>query len=169
MAKIDLKNATLTIQDGTSPTPNSVELTIGEGNLTFTETRNLEYTLNRGAIDEYAEVREADDTPVEVSFEIVWTYISGESSTGALPTPVEALKKTGNASAWVSTDSDDCRPYAVDILITYEPPCTGDSETMTLPDFRYEQLDYDLKAATISCSGKCLVTDITSVRTPQSA
>ena len=72
----------------------------------------------------------------------------------------EALKQIGNAllsgSAWISSDTDACRPYAVDLVLVYDPACsTGDVESITFADFRYESLDHDLRGGSISCSGKC--------------
>jgi hypothetical protein len=167
-AQIDLKYATLKIKDGTTPTPNELEITIGEGNLTYTEAKNMEYTLDRGILDE---VREGDQIPIDVSLDFVWEYLRGSSASGAPPTVEEALKNVGNAAAWVSTDSDACRPYAVDLEINYAPvPAScGDREIITLPDFRYESLDHDLRAGTVSVSGKCNVTDATVVRSSQSS
>ena len=77
----------------------------------------------------------------------------------------DALKKRGEASGWTSTDSDACRPYAVDIEILYTPPCGGIyKEKIVLEDFRYEQLQHDIKNAQVSCSGKCNVTEATVTR-----
>jgi len=166
-AQIDLKYVTIKLVDGTTPTPNELEITIGEGNLTYTEARNIEYTLDRGNLDE---VREGDQGPVDVSIDLVWEYLRGSSASGALPTVEEAFKKIGNAAAWVSTDTDTCRPYAVDLVVTYAPvPAScGDKEVITLPDFRYESLDHDLRAGTVSVSGKCNVTRASVVRSAQS-
>ena len=163
-AQIDLKDATIKIKDGTPGTPNELEIKIGEGNLTYTERRNMEYTLDRGILDE---VREGDEVPIEVRTDFIWDYLRGSSPT---PSVEEAIKNIGLASAWVSTDSDACRPYAVDLEITYAPTpynC-GDQEVITLPDFRYEQLDHDLRAGTVSMSGQCNVTQATVVRSAQS-
>ena len=165
MAQIDLKNATIKFQEGSSGTPNYIEVKIGEGNISWTEFKEREYTLDKGSLDE---VRNADEKPVEVSIDFVWEYITGGSGTGATATPVDALKKTGPAASWVSSDSDTCRPYAIDIFLVNEPDCTGDKETITLSDFRYEQLAYDLRNGTISCTGKCNVTEATTVREAQS-
>ena len=166
-AQIDLKYATIKIKDGTTPTANELEITIGEGNLNYTEARNIEYTLDRGNLDE---VREGDQIPVDVSIDFVWEYLRGPLA-GTPPTVEEAVKKIGNASTWVSTDSDACRPYAVDIEINYAPtPSTcGDREIITLPDFRWENMDHDLRAGTVSVSGKCNVTQATVVRSSQSS
>jgi len=163
MAQIDFKQATVKIKDGNTPTPNEIEIKVGEGNLTYTERRNIQYTLDRGVLDE---VREGDQVPVEVRFDAIWEYVSGSTVSGSTPTPEDALKQRGEAAAWTSSDADPCRPYSVDIEIEYIPDCTpADKEVITLPDFRYEQIDHDLSAGTLAFSGKCNVTEATAVRT----
>ena len=167
--QIDLKDVTLKIRDGATPTPNEIEIKIGEGNLTYSENRNIEYTLDRGLLDE---VRKGDEVPMDVSFDFVWEFIKGSSaSAGAPPTIEDALKNTGQAAAWVSTDPDTCRPYAVDIILEHVPSCGAGSdaeqETITLPDFRYETLDHDLRAGTIAVTGRCNAEEATAVRVPQ--
>lgn len=153
-AQIDLKNTTIKIKDGGS---NSIEVTIGEGNLTWSEKKNMEYVLNRGNLDE---VREGDQVPVDLSFDFIWEYITGGPSTTTVVSVEDALKKTNGASAWVSSDAGDlCRPYAVDIEVEHNPTCGGgDTETLTFADFRYEQLDHDLRNASVACSGRCNIT-----------
>ncbi len=143
----------------------NIEVKIGEGNLTYSENRNIDYILDRGLLDD---VREGDQVPMDVNFDFQWEYIVG-SSGSAIPTVEEALKGTGEAAAWVSTDSDACRPYAVDLEIEYLPvPSTcGDGEVITFSDFRYETLDHDLREGTISCAGRCNVTKAAAVRTAQ--
>lgn len=137
----------------------SIEIVIGTGNMTFDETRNMEYTLNRGILDD---VREGDQVPVDVSFQFTWDYIKG---TGLVPSVSDALKKEGAASTWESSDTDSCKPYAVDLTVVYTPTCAGGViETITLPDFRYEKLSFDPKAGSVSVSGKCNVTRATVVR-----
>lgn len=149
-AQIDVKDTRLYINDGVAE---QIEVKIGEGNFTWTETANRDYILDRGLLDE---VRDGDEAPVEVSFDILWDYIKGSSATGAVPTIEEALKQIGLASAWVSSDSDLCRPYAVDLVLVYDPACsTGDVEKITFADFRWESLDHDLRGGSIACSGKC--------------
>lgn len=167
--QIDLKDATLKLRDGSTPTANEIEIKIGEGNLTYSENRNIEYTLDRGNLDE---VREGDQVPMDVSFDLVWEFIKGDASSGGAPPSVEdALKNLGNAASWVSTDADTCRPFALDIIIEYVPSCgagaQADQEIITLPDFRYETLDHDLRAGTISCSGRCNATQASVVRSAQ--
>lgn len=168
MAQIDLKDATVTIRDGDDPA-NTLEVRIGEGNLTFTEARNIDYTLNRGILDE---VREGDQIPMAVTFDFVWEYVRGPSSasgSGGTPTIVDALKQIGGAADWVSSDTDTCRPYSIDLVVLYVPNCaTGDQEELILADYRYEQLAYDLSAGTIASSGNCNVTEAVVTRSAQS-
>jgi len=159
MSQFSLKKAVIRIQDGTSPTPNHIDVTIGEGTLTYTESRNIEYKLNRGVIDE---VREGDDVPVDVKIDAKWDFITGDTGETTLE---DALKQTGGASSWASSDTDACRPYAVDLVVIYTPGCAGiKKETITLSDFRYEKLDHNAKDGTVSISGKCNITKVTAAR-----
>jgi hypothetical protein len=143
----------------------SIEVKIGEGNLTYSENKTIEYILDRGLLDD---VREGDQVPLDLNFDFQWEYIVG-STGSSTPTVEEALKGIGEAADWVSTDSDACRPYAVDVEITYlpVPSACGDGEVITFSDFRYETLDHDLREGTISCSGRCNVTKATAVRSAQ--
>ena len=169
-AQIDLKYTTLKLQDGSTPTANYIEIKIGEGNLTYSENKTIEYTLDRGLLDE---VREGDEVPMDVSFDLVWEFITGnQDSAGVPPTVEDALKNQNNAASWVSTDADACRPYALDVVIEYVPVCGAgagrqEQEVITLPDFRYETLDHDLRAGTISCTGRCNAKVATVVRSLQ--
>ena len=166
--QIDLKRAVIILKDGGVGTDQqTLEVTIGQGNLTYTERRNIEYILDRGQLDD---VREGDEVPVDVNMDFIWDYITGGSATGAIPTIEDVLKQEGAAADWVSTDADTCRPYAVDIEITYTPvPAScGDVEVITLQDFRHEELAHDLRAGTVAASGRCNVTKAQAVRSPQS-
>lgn len=160
--KIDIKNSTITIKDGGS---NELEVKIGEGNITFTEHKARKYELNKGNLDT---VRNDNQAPVDVSLEFSWEWI--KSSNGNPPTPVEAIKKIGAASTWITSSSDACEPYAVDISILNNADCEDgtDNELILLPDFRYEELAYDLNAGQISVTGKCNVTDATVTRVANS-
>ena len=168
--QIDLKQVTLKLQDGTTPVPNEIAIKIGEGNLTYSENKTIEYTLDRGLLDE---VREGDQVPMDVTFDLVWEFITGNlDSAGVPPTAEDALKQKGNAASWLSTDADQCRPFALDVVLEHVPVCspgagTQEQEIITLADFRYETLDHDLRAGTISCSGRCNSKEATIVRSLQ--
>ena len=132
-----------------------IEITIGDGDFKYTEADEYEYLLDRGNLDT---VVKGDDQPMEISTEFTFEQI--RSGTGEVITPIEAIKRQGAASEWVSSASDLCEPYAVDLELVDARPC-GSSETATylFPDFRCEKRDYTFKDATISVSGKCNATE----------
>lgn len=141
-------NAVVTVQ------PHQLQVTIGTGNCQYTEKKNIEYVLDRGLLDT---VREGDQAPVEVKLDFTWEFLLADS--GDPPTVEDALKQRGNASTWTSSSDDQCEPYAVDIEIWYNPPCSGiKDEVITLSDFRWEQLDHNAKDGQVSLSGKCNIT-----------
>lgn len=164
MAVIDLKNVLIKIKDGSGK---YIDVRIGEGNLTWTETRNMTYFRDRGLLNT---VREGDQEPVDVTLDAIWEFIKSPlSPVGSGPdgivTIIDALKKTGSAIAWVSTSADLCEPYAVDIELEHTPICGGVAkEVITLADFRHESIDYDLRAGTFSIAGKCNITQAAVVR-----
>ncbi len=140
--------------------PNEVEITIGDGDLKYTEADQFKYDLDRGELDT---VRRGDDQPMEVTTN--FTFDQVKSSSGEAITPIEALKGTGAAAEWVTSSSDLCEPYAVDLVVEDVRPCGGTSSaTYTFPDFRSEKRDYDIKNATIAVSGKCNALEPTIVR-----
>lgn len=155
MAVIDIKQATIKLRDGSTPAANQLEIKLGEGNLTYTETRNREYILDRGRIDS---VRDGDEEPMELNFDGMWEEIM--SSNGQPLKPEEALKKIAGAASWVSSDPDTCQPYAVDVELETDAECLTDKEReiITFPDFRYESIPHDTRAGTVSFSGSCNTT-----------
>jgi len=137
--------------------PQKIKVKIGEGNLTWTESKEYEYLLDRGDLDT---VREGDEQPVDVSLEFVYEYVTTES--GKDITPVDAIKQVGEATEWVSSSDDLCEPYAIDMVVLHCLPCGTDAdEKVTLDDFRWESLEYDLGEATIAVSGRCNVSQVT--------
>lgn len=133
-----------------------LQIRIGEGNATWTEKRAVTYVKDRGLLDT---VRLGDQEPVEVKLDATWVFL--KASTGQEITIEDVLKRRGEASAWVTSATDTCEPYAVDIVIEYTPPCsTEQMEIYTLSDFRYEELAHDIKAGTISISGKCNIVEV---------
>ena len=137
-----------------------IEIKIGEGNITWTESKEYEYLLDRGDLDT---VKEGDEQPLDISLDFVYEFIA--TGTGEDVTPVDALKQSGQASEWVSSSSDLCEPYAVDIIVLHCVPCgTDEDEQVTFTDFRYESLEFDLAEATIALSGRCNVSEATAAR-----
>lgn len=130
---------------------NQLEIKIGDGNLTYTEHKEYEYQLDRGNLDT---VREGNQVPMDVRIECVYEHIT--TGTGENITPLDALKRKGKASEWVSSADDLCEPYAVDVEIEHNVPCGTNQDEVTLfPDFRHETAEINLKDATISITGKC--------------
>ncbi len=132
-----------------------LSIKVGEGNVNYSESVNREYILNRGNIDT---IRDGDDIPMDVSFDFVWEFLTAVGGS-AVPTIEEVIKQTGEASTWLTTSSDACEPYCIDIEIYYDPGCGGDNtEEIVLPYFRHEKLDHNLADSQISCTGKCNAT-----------
>lgn len=155
---------TLLVADNDVITINAseLEINVGEGTLSYSEKKARQYTKNRGRLDE---VRNGDEEPMDVKLDILWDYVTASTGSGT-PTPEDFLKNRGEAANIITSDTEDsCRPFCVDIEIQNVPPCDGvDSETILLEHFRYESLDHDAKAGTISVSGKCNKTEATVSR-----
>ena len=140
--------------------PQRIQIAIGDGDLSWTENRELIYDLDRDQLDT---VRLGEDQPLEVELAFTFVYVTTES--GQEITPVDALKRIGEATEWVSSSSDLCEPYAVDIYAVHCVPCgTDQDQDFLFADFRYESLEYSIQDASIAVSGRCNVTDITSTR-----
>lgn len=143
----------------------SLEVNIGDGNLTYSEAREMLYELNRGVLDT---VREGDQQPVEVSMDFIWEFLTAQSG-DTVPTIEDALKNRGGASDWESSSADPCEPYCVDVVVEYVPPCSdADPELITLVDFRWETLDHNFTDAQVSATGKCNVVEATISRPAES-
>lgn len=140
----------------------SLEVNIGEGNLTYSEKKNMDYKLNRGVLDS---VVEGDQAPMEVSMDFIWEFLTAISGADT-PTIEDALKQRGPASTWISSATEDpCAPYALDIMVEYIPNCEDIApEVITLHDFRYESLDHDFTAASVAAQGKCNSVEATVTR-----
>jgi len=164
-AVIDLKNVTMTIEDGAAA---SVELIFDEGNFTWTETNARIYVKNRGRLGSNSgggTVKDDDETPMEVSFSGRYDL----RSKGGANDVISLLQGyTGNRTFingalnlnFTSTDADECAPYACDLVLTNVPSCgSSGSQTLRFPDFRVESKQFDVKAGTISISGKCNATE----------
>jgi len=140
--------------------PQRIEIAIGDGDLSWTEARDLIYDLDRDTLDT---VRLGEDQPLEVELAFTFEYVTTQS--GQAITPVDALKRINEATEWVSSSSDLCEPYAVDIYAVHCVPCgTDQDQDFLFEDFRYESLEYSVQDASIAVSGRCNVTDVTTTR-----
>lgn len=140
-----------------------VEIRIGDGTLQWTENKPREFKKDRGRL---YQVRDADEEPMDVSFQLMYEELTASDPGTDPPTPEDALKQFGSAAEWVSTNPDLCAPFAINIRFEHDPPnCTTfDKERVILPQFYYEKLDHDPKQGMISCSGKCNATQASITR-----
>lgn len=143
--------------------PQQLEIKIGDGNLTYTESSEYEYDLDRGVLDS---VRAGDQVPLDLSLDFVYEYIT--TGTGEEISPMDALKKIGGAADWVSSSADTCEPYAIDVEVVHTPICTTQAiETTVFPDFRSESREPDLGEAAVSVTGRCNAVQPIVTRTAQ--
>lgn len=153
MPVIDLKDTTIYLRDRET---NWVEVRVGEGNLTYSERRNIDLDKDRGKL---ARLREGEQEPLDVSFQFLWEYLRSDGAEP--PTLEEALKKQGPAASWVSAATDPLSegvdasaPYSVHIQIVRDSPC-GLLEQTVLVEFNWTELAHDSKNGTIDCKGLC--------------
>lgn len=140
--------------------PQRLQIAIGDGDLTWTEAREMIYDLDRDILDT---VRQGQDQPLEIDLAFTFEYVTTES--GQAITPVDAIKQIGEASEWVSSSSDLCEPYAVDVYVIHCVPCgTDKDQDLLFQDFRYEGLEYSIRDASIAVSGRCNATDVVTTR-----
>ena len=165
MAQIQLRDTLVKFVDGgtVSVDRKSIELTIGEGNVSWTEARALDYSGDRGKLKDR---RLADEEAMSVSLDLTWEYLEGVNTVGEDPTPRDVIYFQNQASDWKSTDTDPCRPKCIDIILYYSPACTGlnVNEEITLPRYYSESLACDLSAGTLASSGTCLATKAETTR-----
>ena len=158
MPRFDLKDCIIRFTDADE---HQIIVKVGDGNITWSEKREIEYLLDRGTIDD---VREGDQQPIEVSIDLAWEFI--KATDGEPATIYEVLTHSGDADEWVSSDTDNpCAPHAINLVIERLVQCPGvEDEVVMLKDYRYETLDFDADAATISTSGMCNVQSLTALR-----
>lgn len=135
--------------------PQEIEIKVGDGDISYTERNEYLYDLDRGDLDS---VREGNQIPMDVVLDFVYEHIT--TGTNETISPMDALKRRGSASEWVSSSSDQCEPYAVDIEVYHSLPCgTNQDEITTFPDFRSDQREISFRDAVISVTGRCNATE----------
>lgn len=152
----NLRDGEITVKDGAG-TPNTVVLTLEEGDLSWTRRRNYVQVLDRGTLDH---VRAGDQEAVTLSFSVKIDRVSEPTSPVTL---YNALTKTGAAAAWVSVAASH-EPYAVKIEFRAIDPAGGsDHETIAFNKFFPEELTMDEgeEYNTVSASGFAFIVDPT--------
>ena len=148
MALIDLKNAEISLYDGST---HHIVIEVGDGTCDYTEKRSVEAVKRRGELDT---VRLGDEELMDVSFQFVWETVSADGS-GVPSTIEDVLKHRKNAAAWVSTSTDPDAPFCVDVTIKITPLCGEPVQTYWLREFHYTELAHAIADATIDCTGQC--------------
>lgn len=124
---------------------------IGDGDLSYTETDEFNYDLDRGDLDT---VRQGNQVPMQVSLNFVYEHAT--TGTGETIAPMDAIKRRGSAAEWVSASADKCEPYCVDVVVEHTPPCgTAERERTTFPDFRSESREVAFADSNVSVTGRC--------------
>lgn len=132
-----------------------LEIKVGEGTITWSENSPREFKLDRGLLDQ---VRDADQVPMDVSFQLMYEALTASNPSTDPPTPMDVIYRRGAAASWVSTNPDTCAPFCFNIRMDHSPPNCGSAfptERTVLPMFYTEKKDYDPKQGMISISGKC--------------
>lgn len=160
----NFRDGIMTIKDGTG-TPNELEVVLDQGDVSYTENRNVNTILDRGVL--YA-FREGDDQPVEVTFSIMLTGITGE---GASVEVRDALLHVGNASSWVntSTKTGELPSNDIEFVILDPSPLNAGSATdekLTFPNFVVTSISLaeDQSATRVTVTGQCLAKSPTIAR-----
>ena len=124
------RDGKITLKDGTSPTPISLEVAYEEGNFSFDQTKSDRIVIrDRGTI---GSVRKGDDQPITGSFTIFMRQFTSTSAGSVL----DFINKTGNyhtnvsASSSVSTDE-----YSINIEFEVDGDAVGDTDGDTTAIF----------------------------------
>ena len=135
--------------------PQQIEIRVGDGDLSWTEAREVLYDLDRDILDD---VRLGPEQPLELNAAFVFEWAS--TGTGETISPIDAIKRINDAAEWVSSDSDQCRPYAIDVVVDHVVPCgTNQDQRFSFEDFRWDSLEYSIQDAAITLTGRCNRTD----------
>jgi hypothetical protein len=71
----------------------SLNIKVGEGNCTWSESKPREYKKDRGLLDQ---VRNGDEEPMDVSMQLMFEELTS-ASTATAPTVEDVLKRRGEA------------------------------------------------------------------------
>ena len=151
MATFNLKDATIELVDGTTPTANVLSIKVAEGELTFNAQRPRRYRNRRGVRDV---VINDEDAPMEVSLSLIWEFLRATS--GDPPTPMEVFYNDGEAAGWTSVSSNTCEDFAIDIRIVWDPGCSPiERERITFQAFRHDSIRGATRDGSLTVQGRC--------------
>lgn len=157
-SRVDMKDVYLyvyTRESADETTATGVLFKFSDGNFTFSVKKEKEFVLDRGRV-ETGSVRDADETPMEVSFEGEFTTLYGDDDVAS---SYELLMGEGDCLAYAGLGADSCEPYATYLMLANDPlvrrPGCGDGEVLLFKDFFCDSAEVDISAGTLSFSGKC--------------
>jgi|SRR3990167_2966020 len=150
---------TITRLTGTS---SKLAIKVGNGTVAFTEHSDHEYVPNQGLI-ETGFVRDADEEPIDLKIDALFEFIKSDIGGGEGLTIDEFLNQENAGSSLISTGGSS-EPYAVDVEVVHDTPCSVDDEAVAFEDFRVDTTNYDPKAGTLSITGQCNVTRVRALR-----
>lgn len=162
----NLRDGVVTLMDGTTPTPNSLQLVLDEGDLSMTEEQQLIEVYRRGKASHR---RLGDETLIKVSFSAKYTNGYENTALTGTPTMVDALRKRNLASAWVSVEDaaagaltvagpTGSEVYSTNVKFEINDATGSAKETFTLKGFHADTvtLEEGDEYNTISVEGTCL-------------
>lgn len=155
----NLRDGVLKIKDGGS---NSLTIPVDKGDLKFNVKEIAHIIRNRGVLHG---MTRGQEEAVEVEFSFFFTEWRGPTGSATDVSPVDALKKQGNAASWASTLA--CGPYCTDLEYTITNPCsTGEDEVLLFSDFHADEVRFEEgeESNMISVKGIALVLQPSSTR-----
>lgn len=130
--RIELQNCTITFRDGSGDT---IEIALGEGNITWTKQCDYEYMIDRGQLD----TARVTDYSLDVTMNCVFEWL--RSSTEKYQTPMDMLRET--------------QINELDLIVAVN------DEAYIFTGFNWHTIEWDLSAAMMSISGICGICNTT--------
>lgn len=124
------RDGKITLKDGTSPTPVSLEVAYEEGNFSFEQTKaDRTIIRDRGTI---GSVRKGDDQPLTGSFTIYMRQFTSATAGSVLDfiNKSNVYSSNNSVSSTVSTDE-----YAINIVFEVDGDAVGDDDGDTTATF----------------------------------
>lgn len=146
----NLRDGTIYITDGTTPTANDLEVTVDEGDLSWTEDIEVKVVHDRGTLDHF---RSGNEVPCSLRFTVKYQELFVSSGD---PTFYQAMKKVGQASSWESTVTDsDLFHFHLDFYVAAQGSNTPERmrfEDCVLKNIQFSEGDeYNTVQAELVC------------------